>query len=117
MASIKWLQFSLRQIDSRTDFPNRIFEDMRLLIFWLFTSEYLIELNSTRQLADRLPAITLVSDISQKYSQFPAMIMMWSSIARNFKTLLIEVEGTMKAAMSRQLLFDSGVIDQIDSLH
>jgi hypothetical protein len=74
-------------------------------------------LNSARQFADHIPAITLASGIFQEYSKFPAMTMVWSSIARNFKTPQIEMEGTMNAAKSRHLLFDSGVIDQMHSLH
>jgi hypothetical protein len=40
----------------------------------------------------------------------------WGGIARDFKTCLIGVEDRMNAPMARYLLFDSGVIDQMNSL-
>jgi hypothetical protein len=43
--------------------------------------------------------------------------MVWDGIARNFKPLLIHVEDIMKAGRYKQLLFDSGVIDEMNSLH
>jgi hypothetical protein len=36
------------QIDDRTDFPNGIVEDMRVLVPWLFTDKCLIGLNPAR---------------------------------------------------------------------
>jgi hypothetical protein len=53
----------------------------------------------------------------QEYSTSLVRVIVWSGLVRNFKTPLIGVEGTMNAARSRQLPFDSGVIDQMSSLH
>jgi hypothetical protein len=38
----------------------------------------------------------------------------WDGTARNFKTPQIQVEVPMHIAQSRRLLFDSGVIDQMN---
>jgi hypothetical protein len=43
--------------------------------------------------------------------------MAWGGTALNFKTRLIGVKGTIKAARPRQMLFDSRVINQMNSLY
>jgi hypothetical protein len=50
-------------------------------------------------------------------SQFPVRIMTLGRITRNFKTHWVAVEDSMKATKPAQLLFDSGVIDQMNSVH
>jgi hypothetical protein len=68
------------------------------------------------QLVYSLPAASVANGIFQESSTFQLRRMTWDGLERNFEMHLIDVECTIKAARSRQLLFDLGVDDPMNTL-
>lgn len=101
----------------RKQFAAEIQTDFRMLLPWLFTDEASITRNANDLYVKRIPGIIDNDDIYIEKEQFPMRIMVWGAISHNFKSRLIRVEGTINAEKYKEMILQSGVIDQMNAIY
>jgi hypothetical protein len=101
--------------DYRMKFVQDIWTDFRIFLPWLFTDEASIDRNSHIQSVRRVPGLLADQLIYVEREQFPMRIMVWGAIARNYKSPLIRVEGSINAVRYQMVIRESYVIENMNS--
>jgi hypothetical protein len=117
MSAIRIPNMKPKHIDCRKNFVEQILTDFRLFLPWMFTDEASIDRNHRVQIVRRIPGLLAHQPIFVEEEQFPMWIMVWGAIARDFKGLLMRVEGTLNAERYQRLITDSGVIEYMNDRH
>jgi hypothetical protein len=80
--TIKRPKLTQNHIDRRLKWTNRMLQDHRILLPWVFTDEYSIEINPSRCYVYPIPGITPQEQIFQEYEKFPTKVMVWSAMEK-----------------------------------
>jgi hypothetical protein len=114
ISAIRKPLLSKKNKEYRRYFVEAIRTDFRMLLPWLFTDEASITLNWQRFSVWRVPGMIDNHDIYTEQTQFPIRIMVWGAVAKNFKSQLIRVVGTLNAEGYIKLVMESGVIPSMN---
>jgi hypothetical protein len=97
----------------RKGFAEAIQTEFQMLVPWLFSDESSITMNSNRLYVWRAPDMLNQDNIWCQQSQSPLRVMVWGAIARDFKSPLMRIEGTLNADGYKTLITNSHVIEDM----
>jgi hypothetical protein len=115
--AIKRPMLTDQHVTDRMQFATDMSTDIRHTLPWFFTDECAIDLNPYRRSVYAIPGMKTAEKIFQEYTKHPIHIMVWGGIARNYKSPLVLVKGTVNAQRYIGLLTESRIIETLDALH
>jgi hypothetical protein len=115
--AIKRPHLTERHMGNRRHFAAEIPTDVRFHLPWLFTDECSIDLNPYRKPVYRIPGIRTAEKIYQDYTKHPIHVMVWGGIARNYKSPLVLVDGTIDAGKYIRILSENRIIETLDEVY
>jgi hypothetical protein len=104
-------------IERRKRFAENMLSDMRIFLPWVFTDECKIELNPVRQTVRIVPGLSKKDGAFQEVDGHSISVMIWASVAHNFRGPIEAVNGTMNAIQYQEIVDRSGVIKEMNQRH
>jgi hypothetical protein len=115
--SIKRQKLTPIHIDRRLKWAEKMSQDHRMFLPWVFTDESSIEINPSRCRVYPIPGLTPDERIFQDYEKFPMKIMVWSAISRDIKWPLYLINGNMDQNIYLQILRDADLVHTMDEIY
>jgi hypothetical protein len=89
--------------------------DFRILLPWMFTDEMMISRNNGNYLVKRIPRLQPPVEFYVRKEQYPMKIMVWADISRDYKSPIVRVNGRLNAEAYQQMVWESGVIEHMNT--